>query len=154
MMPSEAGDRSIHNLKGPARALFAAVLLSIGGVLNVIYGIAAIGNSGFFGEGHSYLFGDLKTWGWVTLIIGLLELAAAISLFRGGNFGRLFAIAVATLAAIVALLEIPAYPLWSLAVFGLSLWIIAGLTRPEDESWSRPPDLPSTRMPPGPPPIK
>lgn len=49
-------------------------------------------------------------------------------------FGRYFAIAVGSLAAIGALLEIPAYPLWSLAVFALSLWIIYGLTLagPED----------------------
>jgi hypothetical protein len=49
-------------------------------------------------------------------------------------FGRYLGIAVGSLAAIGALLEIPAYPLWSLAVFALSLWIIYGLTLagPED----------------------
>jgi hypothetical protein len=31
------------------------------------------------------------------------------------------------LVAIDALLEIAAYPLWSLAVFGLTLWILHGL---------------------------
>jgi hypothetical protein len=49
-------------------------------------------------------------------------------LFGGGAFGRYFGIAVGALAALGALLEIPAYPFWSLAVFALSLWIIHGLT--------------------------
>ncbi len=118
----------MNEVRGPARAVFAAVLLMVGGVLNIIYGIAAIGNSSFFVHNTHYVFGSLKSWGWVTLILGILEVLASVSLFRAGAFGRYFAIAVGALVAIDALLEIPAYPFWSLAVFGLSLWIIYGLT--------------------------
>jgi hypothetical protein len=119
---------TMNQVRGLGRAVFAAVLLTVGGVLNIIYGIAAIGNSTFFAHDRHYVFGTLKSWGWITLIIGILEFAAALSLFRGGAYGRYFAIAVGCLAAIGALLDIPAYPFWSLAVFGLSLWIIHGLT--------------------------
>jgi hypothetical protein len=118
----------MNELRGPGRGVFAGALLIVGGVLNVVYGAAAIGNSDFFVHDAHYIFGSLKTWGWVALVIGILELLASLSLFRGGIFGRYFAIGVGALAAIEALFEIPAYPLWSLAVFGLSLWIIAGLT--------------------------
>lgn len=128
----------MRELRGPARALLAAVLLMIGGILNIVYGIAAIDNSAFFMQNRHYLFGDLKTWGWVTLIIGVLQILASISLIRGGSFGRYFGIAIGALAAIGALLDIPAYPFWSLAMFGLSLWIIFGLTRPGDEAWVDP----------------
>ncbi len=118
----------MNEVRGIGRAMFAAVLLTVGGVLNIVYGIAAIGNSKFFVHDTHYVFASLKGWGWITLIVGILELAAALSLFRGGTYGRYFAIAVGSLAAIVALLDIPAYPFWSLAVFALSLWIIHGLT--------------------------
>ncbi len=117
----------MDNVRGLGRAIFAAVLLMVGGVLNVIWGIAAIGNSSFFVHNQKYIFGDLKTWGWITLILGILELLAAASLFGGGTYGRVFAIVVGALAAIGALLDIPAYPFFSLAVFALSLWIIHGL---------------------------
>ncbi|MGZ4168008.1 MAG: DUF7144 family membrane protein [Solirubrobacteraceae bacterium] len=113
--------------KGLGRAIFAATFLLIGCVLNVIYGIAAISNSHFFTQHSHYVFGDLKTWGWVTLIIGVLEGFAGVSLFQGGTYGRWFAILAASLAAIGALLDLPAAPFWSLAVFALSLWIIHGL---------------------------
>jgi hypothetical protein len=73
------------------------------------------------------VFGDLKTWGWISLLLGILELLAAFSLMRGGAFGRWLAIFAASLVALDALFEIPAYPFWSLAVFALSLWIIHGL---------------------------
>ncbi len=107
--------------------MFAAVLLMIGGVLNIIYGIAAIGNSSFFAHNTHYVFASLKGWGWIMLILGILEILASLSLFGGGAYGRWFAIVVGALAALGALLSIPAYPLWSIAIFALSLWIIHGL---------------------------
>jgi hypothetical protein len=117
----------MNEVRGLGRAIFAAVFLMIAGVLNVIYGIAAIGNSHFFVANQHYVFGSLKSWGWVTLIIGILELLAAASLFQGNTFGRWFGIFAASLAAIGALLDIKAYPFWSICIFALSLWIIHGL---------------------------
>jgi hypothetical protein len=125
----------MDEVKGLGRALFAAVLLMVGGVLNIIYGIAAIGNSHFFAHNAHYVFANLKTWGWVSLLIGILEVIASLSLFAGGTFGRFFGIGVGALAAIGALLSIPAYPFWSLAVFALSIYIIYGLaifSKPEE----------------------
>jgi hypothetical protein len=115
--------------RGAGRALLAAVLLMVGGVLNMIYGIAAISNSHFFDGNRHYVFGNLKTWGWITLIIGVIELLAAASLFGGGGFGRIFAIIVGSLAAIDALLSIPGKPFWSICVFALSIWIVSGLVQ-------------------------
>jgi hypothetical protein len=117
----------VDRVRGLGRAIFAAVLLMIGGVLNIIYGIAAIGNSSFFVRNTHYVFASLRGWGWITLILGILEVLASVSLFGGGEYGRWFAIVVGALAALSALLSIPAYPLWSIAIFALSLWIVYGL---------------------------
>jgi hypothetical protein len=92
------------------------------GTLNVIYGIAAIGNSSFFVGDARYILSDLNTWGWVMLV------AAALSIWAGGSYGRWFGIAVATFNAIGALLSIPAYPLWSLAIFTVDVLVIFALT--------------------------
>jgi len=104
--------------------VFAGVLLLIAGVLNIVYGIAAIGDSKFFTANATFIVSSLHTWGWVHLILGVLELVAAFSLFSGGEFGRWFGILVASLNAIGALLAIPAYPFWSLAVFALAIIIV------------------------------
>ena len=53
--------------------VFAGVLLLVAGVLNIIYGIAAIGDSKFFTENATYIISGLHTWGWVMLIIGVLR---------------------------------------------------------------------------------
>jgi hypothetical protein len=103
---------------------FAGVLLMIAGGLNVIYGIAAIGNSRFFVANTHFILSDLKTWGWVTLVIGILQVVAAGSLWAGGLYGRIVGIGAAGISAIAALLAIPAYPFWSLAIFALDIVII------------------------------
>jgi hypothetical protein len=108
--------------------VFAGVLLLVAGVLNIVYGLAAIGDSKFFAENVEFILSSLNTWGWIILIIGVLELIAAFSLFSGGEFGRWFGIFIASLNAIGALLSIPAYPFWSLAVFALAIIIIYKLS--------------------------
>jgi hypothetical protein len=109
--------------------LFAGILLTISGVLNIIWGIAAISESHFFVANTHFILSDLKTWGWITLILGVLQLIAGFSLFSGGSFGRWFGILTAGLVAIEALLDIPAYPFWSLCVFALSVIILYELAK-------------------------
>jgi hypothetical protein len=104
--------------------VFAGVLLLVAGVLNIIYGIAAIGDSKFFTEHGQYIISSLHTWGWIVLILGVLELVAAFSLFSGGEFGRWFGIFIAALNSMGALLTIPNNPFWSLAIFALSIIVI------------------------------
>ncbi|HET7052248.1 MAG TPA: hypothetical protein VFI54_28515 [Solirubrobacteraceae bacterium] len=118
----------MDDTRGGSAVILAGAFLMLGGVLNVIYGIAAISNSKFFVNETKFIFSDLKTWGWILLIIGILELFASASLLAGKAFGRWVGIVVGSLAAISALLSISAYPLWSLAIFALSLWIVYGLS--------------------------
>ena len=95
---------------GSGWLLFAAIMVSIAGVLNVIWGIAAIGESSFFVADTQYILSGLNTWGWVTLIVGVLQLFACLSIVRGGQFGRWFGIIAASFSAIAALLSIPPIP--------------------------------------------
>jgi hypothetical protein len=103
---------------------FAGVMLLIAGVLNVIYGIAAIGDSSFFINDTKYIFSNLNTWGWITLVIGVIQMFASFSLWSGNLYGRIIGIGAAGLSAISALLSIPAYPFWSLAIFAIDVVVI------------------------------
>jgi hypothetical protein len=104
--------------------IFAAVMLIIVGVLNVIWGIAAIADSKFFVQDQKYILSNLNAWGWITLIIGALQLLAGFSLWSGNLYGRAMAILFASLSALAALLSIPAYPFWSLAIFAIDIIVI------------------------------
>ena len=112
---------------GTGWLVFAGIMVVIAGVLNVIWGIAAIDTANFFVEDTQFIFEDLETWGWITLVIGVIQLIAAFSIWSGGEFGRWIGVFGASLSAMGALLSIPAYPFWALAIFGLDLLIIYGL---------------------------
>ncbi len=115
-------------MRGLGRAVFVAILLLIAGTLNIIYGIAAIADANFWvGENH-FVLGNLHTWGWVTLLIGLIQVFGGFSLFAGGAFGRVIGIVGASLGAIGALLAVGgAYPFWALGVFAICVICIHGL---------------------------
>ena len=63
----------------------------------------------------------------MTLILGAVQILAAFSIWNGNQFGRWFGIGVAGLSAIAALMSIPAYPFWSLAIFAVDILVIYGL---------------------------
>jgi hypothetical protein len=117
-------------MKGGGRALFVAILLLIAGVLNIIYGFGAVGNAHFFTANSSYVFASLHAGGWITVILGVIQLTAGISLFGGNEYGRVIGIIAASLGALEAMLAIGgSYPFWSLGVFALCLWILWGLVQ-------------------------
>jgi hypothetical protein len=127
-------------MRGAGRAVFAATLLVIAGALNVIYGIAAISDAHFYtSSGTHYVVSSLHTWGWVTLILGVIQLTGGFSLIAGNVYGRVIGITAAGLGAIGALLAIGgASPFWSLGVFAICLWVLYGLiVYGEDEPESR-----------------
>jgi hypothetical protein len=125
-------------MRGHGRALFVAILLLIAGTLNVIYGIAAIGDSKYFGESATVIFSDLNTYGWLILILGLIELAGGVSLWMGHIMGRTIGLVAASLGAIGALVTIPdGTPFWSLGVFAICLICIHGLVVYEEDGVDR-----------------
>jgi hypothetical protein len=115
-------------MRGAGSALFAGIMLMIAGTLNIIYGIAAVDNASFFVNDTRYVFSGLHTWGWITIVLGIIQLTASLSLFGGRLYGRVVGIVAATLGAIGALLSIGgAYPFWSLGIFAICLIVIHGL---------------------------
>jgi hypothetical protein len=116
-------------VRGVGSAVFAATLLLIAGTLNIIYGFAAIGDAHFFTDsGSHYVFSSLHGWGWITVILGIIQVTAGFSLFYGGTYGRVIGIFAASVGAIGALLSIGgAYPFWSLGIFAICIIVIHGL---------------------------
>ena len=68
---------------GQGLVTFAGVMITIAAVLNTLYGIAAIDNASFYANDARYVFGDLSTWGWFLLALGVLQFFAALAIWRG-----------------------------------------------------------------------
>jgi cytochrome b len=113
--------------EGAGWLLFAGIMLMVLSILNIIWGIAAIDKANFFVANQHYIVSDLSTWGWVVLCIGGLQLIAAFSIWAGGQYGRWVGLITACFSAIAALMTIPAYPFWGLAIFAVDILVIYGL---------------------------
>jgi hypothetical protein len=107
--------------------VFAAVLLGMLGLFNVIDGIAAIARSSVFIAGAHYVVGDLRTWGWVALILGVLQALASIGVLAGNQVARWTGVALIGLNSIGQMFFIPAYPFWSLMIIAVDVVALWGL---------------------------
>lgn len=60
-------------------------------------------------------------------MLGAVEALAALSIWRGGSFGRWFGIVLGSIGVLVAMMAIPAYPPWSLTLVVLYILVVYGL---------------------------
>jgi|1186.fasta_scaffold29605_2 hypothetical protein len=114
--------------RGVGWLTFAAVMLGLAGTWNVFDGILALANSKVFGVNRTYVFSDLRTWGWIVLALGCLQLLAAFLIFAGSEFARWFGIAVAGVNALAQLAFVPVYPVWAITMFAADVLVIYGLS--------------------------
>jgi hypothetical protein len=115
-------------MRGAGRAVFAATLLLIVGTLNIIYGIGALDDANVLVNDHRLVLTNLHTLGWVSIVLGLIQLTGGFSLISGNTWGRLVAVIGGSLGAIGALLSIGgSYPWWSLCIFFLCIYIVHGV---------------------------
>lgn len=113
--------------RGDGWLTFAGIMIIVLGTLNVIWGIAAIDRSGFFVGETKLIFDDLRTWGWIVLILGALQVLAGIGIFARNQLARWFGITVAAVNLIATLTSIEAYPFWALVIVGIDILVIYGL---------------------------
>ena len=115
-------------MRGAGRVAFAAILLIMVGVLNIVYGIGALDDANYFVANTRFVLDDLNTLGWVLLILGIVQLTAGFSLMGGRTYGRVLGIIAGSVGAVGALFSIGgANPWWSLCVFALCLYIVHGI---------------------------
>ena len=107
--------------------LFAATMLGLAGVLSVIDGIVALSKSSFYAHNAHYVFSDLRTAGWIALILGALLIVAAMGVFSGSGFARWFGILMASLSLIGHFTAVQAYPFWILIMITLDILVIYAL---------------------------
>ena len=113
----------------PGLAAFAGVLAGVMAAMNLIYGILLLANAEFLvlaKEGLYYV--DATAWGWLLLIFGVVQIAAAIGILNGKTWARLVGIAWASLVVLGHMFFLPAQPFWSLLIITLGVLIIYGLS--------------------------
>ena len=111
--------------------VFAATILTLAGLFQILAGLVAIIDDDFYVVAPNYTFDlDVSAWGWIHLAIGAALVATALGLYARQVWAGVTAIFIAMLSALVNFFFIPYYPVWSLLVIGLVVWVIWSLTRP------------------------
>src|SRR5437762_13025071 len=72
---------------------------------------------------------DVSTWGWITLIWGIVLVLAGLALLSGASWARWFTIIAGSLNFLLQLGFVGSaqYPLWALAVLTLQVVVLYGL---------------------------
>jgi hypothetical protein len=112
---------------GQGLVTFAGVMITIAAVLNTLYGIAAIDGANVFVANARYVFGDLNTWGWFLLALGVLQFFAAFAIWRGASWGRWFGVACASVNIILQMLWMLSFPILAMTILALDITVIYGL---------------------------
>ena len=109
-------------------ATFAGVMMIVTAVFNGIEGLVALFRNEVYVVSPQYVFAfDLTTWGWVHLLVAIIVGVAGVGVMSGRLWGRLIGIAFALLSMIANFLFIPYYPVWSLLIITLNVFVIWAL---------------------------
>jgi len=97
-------------------------------VFNGIEGLVALFRNEVYVVAPRYVFAfDLSTWGWVHLFVAIIVGVAGVGVMSGRLWGRLVGIAFALVSMIANFLFIPYYPVWSLLIITLNVFVIWAL---------------------------
>jgi len=109
-------------------SLFAGMMMIIAVVFNAMEGVVALARNEVYVAAPRYIFAfDLTTWGWTQIVIGLIVLAAGVGVVTGQLWGRLVGITIALLSMLANFAFIPYYPVWSLLIIALDVFVIWAL---------------------------
>ncbi|WP_055565478.1 DUF7144 family membrane protein [Streptomyces atriruber] len=113
-----------------ATVVFSVCVLTIVGSYHAVAGFAAIIDDAFFVEPDHYPYAlDVTAWGWLHLIVGMIVLAAALTLLSGYLWARAVGVVVALLSALECYFFAPYYPVWCVIMIALDVLVIWSLVR-------------------------
>jgi hypothetical protein len=108
-----------------AGAVLAGVLMILTGLYSFLAGLAMILRAPFFVYHGGYLYvWSTHGWGWVELILGAVVVAAGACVLLGMVWARAVGVILATLSAIASFMSLPFYPIWSIILIAVNLFII------------------------------
>lgn len=107
---------------------FTAALMAVIGGLNILYGIMAIWKPIILNVDSTTVFGSYNSWGWATLVWGIVVILAAGGLMTGNTFARFFSLALVLVSMIGTGVILAAYPVWGVVVLAVGFGALWGLT--------------------------
>jgi hypothetical protein len=109
--------------------MFVAVILVIDGILDALWGLAAVLNNEVITVGgHGVIVWDVTAWGWAHLIAGSLMALTGLGMFSGRSWARWLGILFVSLNVLVQFGTFTLFPLWSMLIIALDIVVLYQLT--------------------------
>jgi hypothetical protein len=105
---------------------FAGIFFLVAAVFNAIAAISVL-NRGELFDDSKLVVSDLKTWGWIFLVVAVVQLAAGIVVLRRLRAGRVPAIIIAVIGMVAWFVAWSILPFWGLVMMILYGVIIYAL---------------------------
>jgi hypothetical protein len=111
-----------------AGSILAGILMILVGVLGFLDGLAMVTKKAFFTfhAGYAYHW-STAGWGWTLLILGAVVFAAGICVMLGMVWARTIGVILAALSAVASFLTLPYYPIWSIVLIVVDVFLIWAL---------------------------
>jgi hypothetical protein len=122
-----------HAGRGPSTGAIAGTVLAgslmiIGGAIEFLNGLGMVIKGGFYTFNSGYVYHwDTKSWGWTHLALGAVIFAAGVCVMLGMTWARVVGVFLAVLGAVASFLTIPFYPVWSIILVAVNIFIIWAL---------------------------
>jgi hypothetical protein len=112
-----------------AGTVLAAVLMMLGGIWEFLAGLAVVIKQGFFAPvSNTYAYHwNVTSWGWTQLALGAVVFAAGVCVLLGMTWARVVGVILASFSAISAFMFLPYYPVWSIILVAVDVYIIWAL---------------------------
>jgi hypothetical protein len=109
--------------------IFAGVMMFMIGCFSAINGLIGIFKDEYYvvGSNDLVISVDYTTWGWVHLLLGILIAATGVGAMAGQTWARVVGVGLVALNALVNFAFLSAYPVWSLIIITLDVFVIYAL---------------------------
>jgi hypothetical protein len=113
---------------GGTASMTGGVLAVVAGLLTFLAGLAAVVRQHFYPvlSGYAYTW-NVRNWGWVLLVLGVLLFAAGACALLGMAWARAVGIGLAILTAIAGFLFLAFTPVWGVVIVAVSVFAIWGM---------------------------
>jgi hypothetical protein len=115
--------------------VFAGCMMLMVGMFQAIWGIVALVDPGYYAVGPNGMVLDINynSWGWGHLILGVVVAVIGGAVVMGRAWARPAAMVVAILSAMANFLSLGIYPIWSIIMITVNVFVIYALAVHGDE---------------------
>ena len=114
-------------VEGSSYSNFAGIFLFVVGLFNILEGVITLWRKEYFAD-SSVVFANMQTWGWIYLVVGVVQVLAGWLVLSRSSVGRWVGILIVIVSMMVSFMAIGVYPFWTFIILAIDAIVLWGLT--------------------------